>query len=127
RTMFAPNDSSYGHKIVGVPGTVRGMELAHRRYGKLPWKDVVMPAVLLAEEGFLLDEHLAGDLNRLVKDERSQPFAELIRVFSPPEGKASWKAGDRFLQPDLGRTLRRIAEEGPDAFYRGAIADQIVA
>ena len=52
-----------GYLAPGVPGTVRGLELAHRRFGKLPWKDVVMPSVLLAEQGFLLPAGLARDLN----------------------------------------------------------------
>ncbi len=51
------------HKAVGVPGTVRGMALAHKKFGKLPWKDVVVPAVKLAEEGFIIDGALAGSLN----------------------------------------------------------------
>lgn len=126
-TMFSPGDSFHGHKIVGVPGTVRGMELAHRRFGKLPWKTVVMPAVRLAEEGFELDVPHARDLTRIVQDEKSRPFSELIRVFSPPSGKQAWQAGDRLVQPDLARTLRLIAEQGPDAFYKGAIADLLAA
>ena len=54
-TMFKKGDTWYTHKCVGVPGTVRGLALAHARFGKLPWKDVLLPAVQLAEDGFLLD------------------------------------------------------------------------
>jgi gamma-glutamyltranspeptidase/glutathione hydrolase len=127
RTMFTPDDSSYGHKIVGVPGTVRGMELAHRQFGKLPWKKLLAPAVRLAEEGFPLEAPLAADLNRLLVDDNSKPFAELLRVFAPPAGKPKWAAGDRLVQPELARTLKQIAEQGADAFYRGEIAQQIAA
>jgi gamma-glutamyltranspeptidase/glutathione hydrolase len=124
-TMFTRADSVYSHKAVGVPGTVRGLALAHQRFGKLPWKDVVLPAVKLAEEGFILDDQLAGSLNSLVAG--SEEFPELRRVFGKDGGAASWRAGDRLVQKDLGRTLRRIAEDGPDAFYKGPVADLIAA
>jgi gamma-glutamyltranspeptidase/glutathione hydrolase len=127
RTMFTPQDGSHSHKIVGVPGTVRGLELAHRRFGKLPWKDLVLPAVKLAREGFEVNAALAKDLNQLLADEVSQRFDELRRVFAPPQGQSRWSAGDRLIQSDLAKTLQRIAEGGADAFYRGPIADQIVA
>jgi gamma-glutamyltranspeptidase/glutathione hydrolase len=125
RTMFAKNDSWYGHKPIGVPGTVRGLALAHRKFGKLPWKDVVMPAVALAEDGFLLDDAVASSLNWIVGD--SDKFPELQRVLGKEGGVRSWEAGDRLVQKDLGWTLRQIAEHGADAFYKGPIADKIVA
>src|SRR5207244_3700410 len=108
-------DSVYGHKVVGVPGTVRGMALAHAKFGKLPWKDVVLPAVRLAEQGFVLDGAVASSLNGIVAD--AEGFPELKRVFGKSGGSADWRAGDRLVQKDLGATLRQIAEEGPDAFY----------
>jgi gamma-glutamyltranspeptidase/glutathione hydrolase len=123
--MFAKTTEHLGHKTVGVPGTVRGMALAHQKFGKLPWKDVVQPAVKLAEEGFLIDSQLAGSLSMLVGG--LEAFPELRRVFSKPNGSADWNTGDRLVQKDLAKTLRRIADEGPDAFYKGAIADQLVA
>jgi len=125
-TMFHRSDGWYGHKVVGVPGTVRGLALAHERFGKLPWKDVVLPAVRLAEDGFLVDAALAHSLNWLVAG--SDDFPELRHVFGkPPEDgpSARWRPGDRLVQKDLARTLRLIAGQGPDAFYRGAIAGQI--
>jgi gamma-glutamyltranspeptidase/glutathione hydrolase len=123
KTMYSKGDSPYGPRISGVPGTVRGMALAHRKFGSRPWPSLVMPAVQLAEKGFVLDAHHAKSLNDVLKSAKS--FAELLRVFGKPDG-SSWKAGDRLVQPDLASTLRRIAEE-PDAFYTGPIADQIVA
>jgi gamma-glutamyltranspeptidase / glutathione hydrolase len=122
--MFVKDDNTLGHRVVGVPGTVRGLELAHRRFGKRPWKDLVLPAVRLAGEGFVINGQLAGSLNGLLAT--STEFAELQRVFAKPGG-GDWRAGDRLVQPDLARTLRRIAEDGPDAFYTGPIADQIAA
>jgi gamma-glutamyltranspeptidase/glutathione hydrolase len=124
KEMFAKGHSQFGAKVVGVPGTVRGLGMAHKKYGKLPWQTVLMPAVALAEQGFLLDAHLAADLNKHLALARD--FPEFQRVFGRKDGK-KWKAGDRLVQPDLARTLRRIAAEGPDAFYTGVIADQIVA
>ncbi len=121
--LFAALDGRLGHKPVGVPGTVRGLAAAHQRFGRLAWADVVLPAVRLAEEGFALDAQLAGSLNGLVA--RSSEFPELCRVYGKDGGQGKWKPGDRLVQPDLGRTLRRIAEDGPDAFYLGPIADLI--
>ncbi len=124
KTMYAKDESLYSHRVVGVPGTVRGLALAHRRFGKLPWKELVQPAIKLAEEGFLIQATLASSLNWIVG---SSEFPELRRVFGKGDGSADWRAGDRLVQKDLAKTLRLIAEEGPDAFYNGAIADQIVA
>jgi gamma-glutamyltranspeptidase/glutathione hydrolase len=122
-TMYSRKDSWYSHKAAGVPGTVRGLALAHARFGKLPWKDVVMPAVRLAEDGFLIDESLAGSLNWAVGG--SDAGSELRRVLGK-NGEAAWRAGDRLVQKDLARTLRRIAEQGPDGFYTGPVAGLIV-
>src|SRR5262249_4106043 len=124
RTMFKKDESIYSARAVGVPGTVRGLALAHQRFGRLPWKDVVLPAVHLAEDGFLLDACLASSLNGIVAI--SGDPSELRRVLGK-QGRADWQAGDRFVQKDLGHTLRLIAEQGPDAFYKGPIADRIVA
>ncbi len=108
--------------VVGVPGTVRGLELAHKRFGKLPWKDVVMPAVVMAEKGFKMEPSLVRSLNGAVKNATNHP--ELARVYGK-DGKPGWSEGDTLVLPDLGKTLRLIAEVGPDAFYKGPIADLI--
>jgi gamma-glutamyltranspeptidase/glutathione hydrolase len=124
--MFAQGPvDHYSHKVVGVPGTVRGLELAHKRFGKLPWKAVVAPAVRLAEEGFALDAVLARSLNNLVAN--SPGHVELCRVYGKRGGVEDWQAGDRLVLPDLAKTLRLIAEQGAGAFYTGPIADQIAA
>ena len=123
KTMYAKNESWYTHKCVGVPGTVRGMELAHKKFGKLPWKDVVLPAVKLAEEGFVINDSLASSLNSGVGGSGNP---EMARVLGK-EGAAGWSGGDRLVQKDLAKTLRLIAEGGADAFYTGPVADLIVA
>jgi gamma-glutamyltranspeptidase/glutathione hydrolase len=125
RTMFANGKRTPSVLLVGTPGTVRGLFLANQRFGTLAWKDLLAPAIRLAEDGFAIDTALASSLNRVV--ERSPGFAELRRVYGKDGGKNRWNPGDRLVQTDLEKTLRRIAEEGPDAFYTGAIADLIAA
>lgn len=117
---FINETSVHTHKASGVPGTVRGMELAHKKFGKLSWKDVVMPSVLLAEEGFVLTNSMAKSLNDMLKQTKEN--AEFQRCFGKPNGTA-WQAGDRLFQKDLSRTLRMIAEKGPTAFYSGELAE----
>ncbi|MCY2989701.1 MAG: gamma-glutamyltransferase [Planctomycetota bacterium] len=115
---------SDGHLVCGIPGTVAGLALAHQTYGRQPWSDLVLPAVRLAREGITVNAPLASSLNGALH--KSQEFLELQRVFTPPVGK-EWRNGDRLVQPELAQTLERIATEGPQAFYTGAIADQIMA
>jgi gamma-glutamyltranspeptidase / glutathione hydrolase len=112
-----------GYLAPGVPGTVRGLELAHKQFGKLPWKDVVMPAVLLAEEGFTLSAGLARDLNLQVTGDM-KPFPASVAAYGKPGG-GEWGAGDQLILRDLGKTLRAIATAGADVFYKGWIADRI--
>jgi gamma-glutamyltranspeptidase/glutathione hydrolase len=114
-----------GYLAPGVPGTVRGMQLAHRRFGKLPWKDVVMPAVTLAEKGFPLSEALARSLNREVSGSMAR-YPASVAAYGKPGG-GQWAAGDTIVLADLGRTLRAIATKGADVFYTGWIADSIAA
>ena len=114
-----------GYLAPGVPGTVRGMETAHKRFGKLPWRDVVMPAVDLAEKGFVLHEGLARSLNSEVRG-RMSGFPASVAAYGKPGG-GEWVAGDRIVLADLGRTLRAIATEGANAFYTGWIADSLAA
>lgn len=123
--MFEHDSRMVGHKVCGTPGTVAGLALAHKRFGTLPWRDLVAPAVRLAREGFAVNSALAGSLNGVLR--ASRQFAEFQRVFAPPAGQSNWKPGDRLVQPELAGTLERIAADGPDAFYRGPIADQLVA
>jgi len=112
-----------GYLAPGVPGTVRGLELAHKRFGKLPWKDVVMPAVVLAERGFLLPAGLARDLNAQLAG-AMKPFPASVAAYGKPGG-GDWAEGDRIVLADLGKSLRAIATDGADVFYKGWIADRI--
>jgi len=114
-----------GWRAPGVPDTVRGLALAHGKFGKLQWSEVVMPAVLLAEQGFALSEPLANELNWAV-EKFLVSFPASVAAYGKPGG-GKWVAGDTLKLPQLGRALRAIAESGPDAFYTGWIADSIAA
>lgn len=115
---------SAGIRAAGVPGTVAGLALAHDKYGRLPWKRLLEPAIEMAERGIVLtaDEAFALDWGkeRLVRSEAG------ATVFLHPDGEALG-AGERLVQPDLAWTLRRIAEHGADDFYRGQVADRLDA
>lgn len=116
--------TSTGYLAPGVPGTPRGLELAHRRHGKLPWRAVVAPAVALAR-GFTLSADLAAELNRELAHNMSA-YPASIAAYGKPDGSA-WVAGDTLRLPDLARTLEAIAAGGADAFYEGWVADSIAA
>jgi gamma-glutamyltranspeptidase/glutathione hydrolase len=112
-----------GYLAPGVPGTVRGLALAHKKFGRLPWKDVVMPAVQLADEGFVISDGLARGLNARLAGAMGK-YPASVGAYGKPGG-GTWAAGDRIVLKDLGKTLRAIATDGPDAFYKGWIADRI--
>lgn len=109
--------SLVGHLAAGVPGSVAGMWEAHRRFGSLPWAELVRPAVNLAE-GIVVHERLAQSLQSA--ESRLQEFPATAEAFLI-DGRAP-RVGDRFEQPDLARTLERVASEGRDGFYRGETA-----
>lgn len=114
--------SLYGQLAAGVPGAVAGMEAAHKKYGTFPWKDLLQPAIDLAVGGFEITQQQAEEFNHYKED-----FIKFN-----PKGAAIikddvWKAGDLFVQKELGGTLQRIAEQGRDGFYKGKTADLIVA
>ncbi len=122
--IVAPLTAS-GYLAPGVPGTVRGLALAHQKFGRLPWKDVVWPAAELAERGFPMAPSLTRGLNAELGGPM-RPFPASVTAYGKPNGEA-WVEGDRLVLPDLAKSLRAIATTGPDAFYRGWIADRIAA
>jgi gamma-glutamyltranspeptidase/glutathione hydrolase len=115
-----PGASEVGYKSIGVPGSVAGMVYAERKYGKLALKQVVAPAVKLAREGYALSWEEAHDLH----DRHLSEFPESRRVFQ--RNGDYYQQGEIFRQPDLARTLERIAEK-PDDFYHGALARELAA
>jgi gamma-glutamyltranspeptidase/glutathione hydrolase len=128
RTMYVKDGkidrslTAAGYLAPGVPGTVRGLELAHKRFGKLPWKEVVQPAIELAH-GFRVSGALARSLNREVQGPMA-PFPASVAAYGKPGG-GEWAEGDTLVLGDLEKTLRAIADGGADAFYKGWIADRI--
>ncbi len=114
--------ATVGHLSVGVPGTPAGMWEAHQRFGTLDWSLLVQPAIEFAE-GFTTHAFLAQSLGRAQR--ALSAFDASAAAFFP--GGAPPAEGDTFRQPDLAETLRRIAEKGPDGFYRGRTADLLVA
>ncbi len=116
--------ASYGYPTVGVPGAIAGLTKLLREHGTLPLADVMAPAIALAEEGFRL---LPGEAarHRAGVDELAE--FEGSRAHFLDQGGDTRAPGDTFVQQDLAATLRAIAEGGADAFYRGPIAERIVA
>lgn len=112
-----------GGRSVGVPGVLRMLELAHRRYGKLPWASLFQPAIKLARDGFPISEKLNGEL---VRDKLFPPDGTARTYFYQPDGTAK-AAGTILKNPELAKTLTTIANKGAEAFYKGKIADDIVA
>ena len=117
--------TSTGYLAPGVPGTVKGLALAHRRFGKLSWQTVVSPAADLAKNGFVLSADLARSINREVL-RGMKPYPQSVKAYGKPGG-GEWAGGDTMRLPDLARALRSIANQGPSAFYTGWIADSIAA
>ena len=114
-----------GYRAAGVPGTVRGMELALKRYGsgRLTWSQLIEPARRLAANGFTVTDTLARRLrgNR----EYLSKYAETKRIYL--NNGSFYNEGDTFLQPDLGATFARLQQRGPNEFYEGQTAQLIAA
>jgi len=113
--------SDFGYKAIGVPGSVAGMVDAERKYGKLTLAQVMAPAIRLAREGYALSWDEAEELEH---DPHLGKFPESKRIFQ--RNGNYYKPGETFRQPDLARTLQRIAAN-PDDFYHGAIAQELAA
>lgn len=112
-----------GGRSVGVPGTVRVLEEAHRRWGKLPWAQVIEPAIRLAEDGFPVSPRLSGLLSR----EEALKRDPVARAYFYDATGNAWPVGHVLKNPAFATTLRAIARGGADAFYTGPIAADIVA
>jgi gamma-glutamyltranspeptidase/glutathione hydrolase len=112
--------SEIGYKAIAVPGSVAGMVYAEQKYGKLTLKQVLAPAIRLAREGYSLNWEEARDFH----DKYLAEFAESRRIFQ--RGGKYYQPGEIFRQPDLARTLERIAAK-PDDFYHGSLARELAA
>ena len=121
---YVPARSRRGALAVGVPGELAGLAAAHERFGRLPWRELVAPAIRLARDGFPVSRHLAGRLADQAKALAADP--ELRGIYLDPAG-VPWAEGALLRSTHLADTLERVAERGPAAFYEGEIADAIVA
>lgn len=118
-----PGLSIVGHLAAGVPGTVAGLAESHRKYGKLDWSQLVLPAVNLASNGFKITENEAIRLNRYREsigkyNDKTCPFVK--------DTTSQWLQGQTVRQPDLAKTLQTIADLGEDGFYSGPVAESII-
>jgi len=114
--------SLYSGAASGVPGTVAGMKLALENYGSMEWTEVIAPAIRLAEEGITVTPELADSIE--AEREHLEKFRSTAAVFFK-EGGEAYRPGDRLVQADLAKTLKKIAAEGPDGFYKGEVAEAI--
>ncbi|MGL5235656.1 MAG: gamma-glutamyltransferase [Empedobacter falsenii] len=113
--------SLYGQFAAGVPGTVDGMVKAHEKYGKLNWKELVQPAISLAQKGFKITKQQANELTNKHND-----FIKYNSKTNALTSKSSWKEGDLLIQKELANTLKLIQQKGRAGFYEGKTADLIV-
>lgn len=116
--------SRFSHLASGVPGTVGGFSLAHKQFGRLPWKRLLQPAIRQAREGIIVSADLADALQK--RQQRLCREAAACGYFFRQDG-TPYEAGDLLVQADLASTLELIAEQGADAFYKGPIAQMIAA
>src|SRR5215472_6301946 len=115
-------DAVVGGKAVGVPGTLRMLELAHRQYGRLPWAKLFEPAITLAEHGFAVSPRL----HSLIEADSYLKTQDRARSYFFNADGSPLAVGHMLTNPAFAATLKRIAAEGADAFYKGAIAADIV-
>ncbi|MFL2730498.1 MAG: gamma-glutamyltransferase [Gammaproteobacteria bacterium] len=109
--------STFGYNAIGVPGTVHGFWSVHQRFGSLPWADLIHPAIILAERGFVMSDYMAQTLNNY--SEKMSYYDETRNIFlrNYPNLKDS-----RLIQNDLAKTLKRIQKDGLNGFYSGETA-----
>ena len=121
-----------GYQSITVPGSLKAYHEAQTKYGALPWAKVVEPAIAEADQGFVIRPHVyefwtrADDSDRVLVAERLRHTDAARKIYYDDEGNLR-SLGSRVRNPDMARTLRRIAEGGADIFYRGEIADEIAA
>ncbi|MBK8642227.1 MAG: gamma-glutamyltransferase [Saprospiraceae bacterium] len=109
-------------KAIGVPGTVAGLFLAHRKYGKLPWSMLVQPSIDLAQKGFPMTWSLYREAQWLSSESSPKSF---IQNYFNNSKSALTRPGELLKQPALAKTLKLIRDKGQDGFYKGAVAEEI--
>lgn len=130
RDMFLDRDGNadlklrrQSHLATAVPGTVAGLAMALNKFGTISLAQALAPAIRYAEEGFMINHKLAADIKAY--EELLRAYPATAKIFVKPDG-GIYGTGDILVQKDLARTLKAIAKDGPDAFYRGVIAGLMV-
>jgi len=129
RDMYLNEDGSVnkstsrlGYLAGGIPGTVAGMWEAHQKFGSMPWKDLLKPAIKLAQAGFKVSPFMADSINRAHSSMKDYPST--VKIFFP---EFPLKPNHNLVQKDLAATLKRIAQNGKDGFYKGKTAKMFAA
>ena len=129
RDMYLNEDGSVnkstsrlGYLAGGIPGTVAGMWEAHQKFGSMPWEDLLKPAIKLAKEGFKVSAFMADSINRAHSTMKDYPST--VEIFFP---EFPLKPNHNLVQEDLAATLKRIAQNGKDGFYKGITAKMFAA
>jgi gamma-glutamyltranspeptidase/glutathione hydrolase len=129
RDMYLNDDGSVnkstsrlGYLAGGIPGTVAGMWEAHQKFGSMPWKDLLKPAIQLAQAGFKVSPFMADSINRAHSSMKDYPST--VEIFFP---EFPIKPNHNLVQKDLAATLKRIAQNGKDGFYKGKTAKMFAA
>ena len=117
------SQAQIGGRSVGTPGVLRALELAHQKHGRLPWAKLFEPAIQLAEQGFAISPRLH---QLIASDSSMQRSPDMMAYFLNADGSPK-AVGTLLKNPALAAALKRIAKEGPDALYKGPIAEEIVA
>lgn len=112
-----------GGRSVGTPGVLRALELAHQKHGHLPWARLFEPAIKLAEQGFAISPRLH---QLIASDSSVRRSPDMVAYFLNADGSPK-AAGTTLKNPALAAVFKRIAKEGPDALYKGPVAQEIVA
>ncbi|MFN8515149.1 MAG: gamma-glutamyltransferase [Chloroflexia bacterium] len=125
-----------GYRSILVPATVAGLAAVHAQGGRLPWRDLVLPAARIAREGFPFYAYITDyflETHQYPRGEHVPPFDQFVRatpamaaLWHHPDGRL-YQVGDHFANPDYADTLTQLSEAGPDDFYRGALAERIAA
>ena len=129
RDMYLNEDGSVnkstsrlGYLAGGIPGTVAGMWEAHQKFGSMPWRDLLKPAIQLAQAGFKVSPFMADSINRAHSSMKDYPST--VKIFFP---EFPLKPSHNLVQKDLAATLKRIAQNGKDGFYKGKTAKMFAA
>jgi gamma-glutamyltranspeptidase len=120
-------DASWtGPLAMGVPGQLKCLELMHRRHGRVPWRDLILPAAKMARDGVVITPYLGHAINLKSSKKKIYEHPELLKLLTKNHnGKILLGEGDILTNPALAETLEAVAEDGADALYKGERAEKM--